>query len=120
MANPVVHFEIMGKDALKAQKFYADLFGWQIQNIPEMNYGLVNQEQTGGGIGGGISKADGAPNYVTVYIQVDDLQKYLDKAEKLGGRTIVPPTTVPGMVSFAMFTDLDGNMVGLVHEQRPE
>ena len=60
------------------------------------------------------------PNYVTVYIQVDDLQKYLDKAETLGGRTIVPPTTVPGMVKFALFMDLDGNAVGLVDEKRPE
>ena len=119
MANAVVHFEICGKDSLKAQKFYADLFGWKIQNIPGMDYGLVSKDDTGGGIGGGISKADGFPNYVTVYVEVDDLQTYLNKAEQLGGKTIVPPTIVPGMVTFAMFSDLDGNIVGLVHNQIP-
>ena len=50
---------------------------------------------------------------MTVYIQVDDLQAYLDKAEGLGGKTMIPPTEVPGMGHFAWFTDIDGNILGL-------
>jgi len=47
------------------------------------------------------------------FIQVDDLQAYLDKAESLGGKTVIPPTDVPGMGTFAWFADIDGNTIGL-------
>ena len=50
---------------------------------------------------------------MTVYVQVDDLQAYLDKAESLGGKAIISPTEVPGMGAFAWFSDIDGNTIGL-------
>jgi predicted enzyme related to lactoylglutathione lyase len=110
MANPVVHFEIMGKDGKKLQEFYSNLFNWEIDSSNPMNYGLVKGGE--GGIGGGVGQGDGPP-YVTVYIQVDDLQAYLDKVEKLGGKTLVPVTEIPNMVTFALFADPEGNSVGL-------
>ncbi len=119
-AAPVVHFEIMGKDARKLQSFYGKLFGWEIQNIEAMNYGLVQAIANGtevgkGSIGGGIGQTEGgAPGYVTVYMQVDDTDAYLKKAESLGGRTIMPTTEIPNMVTFALFKDPEGNIVGLV------
>ncbi|MCH7878234.1 MAG: hypothetical protein IH914_02845 [candidate division Zixibacteria bacterium] len=48
-----------------------------------------------------------------VYVKVDDLKEYLDKAEKLGGKTMIPPTPVPGMGNFAWLNDPEGNIVGL-------
>jgi predicted enzyme related to lactoylglutathione lyase len=114
MGKPVVHFEINAKDSKKLGGFYSELFDWKIDNNNPMGYGLVN---TGGegGIGGGIGQSDGnAPPYLSVYVQVDDLQAYLDKAEKLGGKTLVPPTEIPNTVTFAMFQDPEGNMIGLI------
>ncbi len=120
MGCPVVHFEISGKDAKKTQEFYSKLFDWKLEAMPGMDYGMVSAEHNGGkGIGGGISGSDQAPPYVSFYVEVDDLQKYLDKAEKMGANTVMPPTTIPGMVSFAMFTDPDGNCVGIVRNERP-
>ena len=34
MPNPIVHFEIMGKDAAKTQKWYEDQFGWKLDRQP--------------------------------------------------------------------------------------
>jgi uncharacterized protein len=118
MGCPVVHFEITGKDAKRTQEFYGQLFGWEIEHMPEMDYGLVKPPD-GVGIGGGVTGATDRPSSVTVYVAVDDLQRYLDKAVAMGAKTIVPPTTVPGMVSFALFTDPDGNLMGIVHNQIP-
>ena len=113
MGRPVVHFEIAVKDGKAAHDFYSKLFDWNIDANNPMNYGLVSAEGQGG-IGGGIFEApDGMPAYLTFYVQVDDLQSYLTRAESLGGRTIMPPTPIPDVGSFAMFTDLDGNTVGL-------
>jgi len=49
-----------------------------------------------------------------VYAQVDDLQAALERAERLGGKTILPPTEVPGGPKLAMFADPAGNVTGLV------
>jgi predicted enzyme related to lactoylglutathione lyase len=112
MPHPVVHFEIAGKDGTKLQDFYRKLFDWKIEVDPQMNYGMVD---TGGeGINGGVFQAPPeSPAYLTLYVQVDDLQAYLDKAQSLGGTTMVPPTPIPNIGSFAMFHDPEGNLVGL-------
>ena len=78
-----------------------------------MNYGFVDTHNESQGINGGITSTDG-PAQVTIYVDVDHLQAYLDKAESLGGKTIVPITEIPNVVTFALFSDLDGNPVGLV------
>lgn len=116
MGNPVVHWEIAGKDGKKIQDFYGKLFDWEIKVDTSLgNYGMVD---TGGqGINGGLmASPEGVPPYVTIYVQVDDLQAYLDKAEKLGGKTLVPPTPIPNVGDFAMFSDPEGNCIGIFKE----
>ena len=116
MPNPVVHFEIGGADGVALQRFYGDAFGWNVMADNPMAYGLV-EEQDGRGIGGGVTAAD-SPG-VTVYIEVDDLQGYLDRVGELGGRTVQEITVIPGMVTMALFADPAGNVVGLVHSETP-
>ncbi len=116
MGQPVVHWEIAGKDAKKLREFYAALFGWKIDWNDFADYGAV---ETGGeaGINGGIMQArDDIPAYVTFYVRVDDLPAYLDKVTSLGGETVVAPTPIPNVGSFAMFHDPEGNMVGIFKE----
>jgi predicted enzyme related to lactoylglutathione lyase len=48
------------------------------------------------------------------YIQVDDPQAYLDRIQQAGGKTVVPVTELPGLVTFAQFADPQGNVVGLL------
>ena len=119
-AAPVVWFEIVGKDAKKLQNFYGKLFDWKINADNPMNYGMVDAVANGaevgkGSIGGGVGAAQpGAPGYVTFYVQVNDLDAYLKKVESMGGKTVVPITEIPNMVTFALFKDPEGNMVGIV------
>ena len=112
MADKVVWFEITGKDGGKLQSFYGELFGWKVDASNPMNYGMVEAEQSG--IGGGIGKADNGDGHVTFYMGVDDPQSYLDKAEKLGGKTVVPVTEIPNMVTFALIADPEGHVIGVV------
>ena len=112
MGQPVVHFEILGKDAKKLQDFYSEIFGWHIDANNPMNYGVVDTRSQGG-IGGGIAPAQ-SENHVTFYVEVDDPQAYLDRVEAKGGKTIVPVTEIPNMVTFALFADPEGNVVGIV------
>lgn len=110
-ANPVVHFEIGCKDLAKTTAFYADLFGWTPTGIPMASLINTNAE----GIQGHITSLGHEPhNYVTFYIQVQDINDSLQKIEAAGGKKVLGPVTLPDNKQFAWFSDPEGNMVGLV------
>ena len=114
MGQPVVHFEIAGKDAAKLQGFYSELFDWKVNVNEAMGYGVVETGGDGGIDGGIFAPPDGTPPYTMFYVQVDDLHSYLNKIEALGGKTVVAPMEIPGEASsVAVFSDLEGNTVGL-------
>ncbi|TCN27053.1 hypothetical protein EV644_1578 [Kribbella orskensis] len=117
MTNPVIHFEIGGSDLERMTSFYSKLFGWRPQPAgPE--YALVPAGEDSVGIGGGLMQTrDEMPPYVTVYVAVDDLPAVLDRAGELGARTVVEPTTIPGVGQFAMVSDPDGNIIGLMRQE---
>lgn len=79
-------------------------------------YGLVETGGQGGINGGIMACPPGIPPYLTFYISVDDLQATLDKAERLDGKTIVPPTPIPNVGAFAMLHDPEGHLVGIFQE----
>jgi uncharacterized protein len=110
MPNPVVHFEIGCKDIAKTSQFYSSLFGWQGQPM-----GPATMIQTGSqaGIQGHFSALGHEPHHYTIfYVQVENIEDSLAKAESLGGKTLVPKVDIP-TGSFAWFSDPEGNTVGL-------
>jgi predicted enzyme related to lactoylglutathione lyase len=108
MSHPVVHFEIGCRDISKTQKFYSTLFGWEIQ--PMGPAAMINP---GSGIAGHITALGHEPhNYTIFYVEVDDVQAYLDQAASIGGKTLVPPIDIP-TGTFAWMADPEGNTVGL-------
>lgn len=110
MSNPVVHFEIIGRNAIQLQGFYAGVFGWKLSPPAAEfgNYSLFDSE--GQGIGGGIGEGD--PR-VSVYIEVDDPQAYLDRAAQAGAKVLMPVSTIMEGVTIALFADPEGNTIGL-------
>ena len=120
MGNPVVHWELWSKDPQKASDFYAKVFDWKIQHMPEMDYRMVD---TGvpGGVGGGIMKPqDGPwPGNMAFYVAVDDLAAYRRRIVEAGGQIVVEEQVVPGMGSFALFADPDGRVLGLWKQAMP-
>jgi predicted enzyme related to lactoylglutathione lyase len=109
-----VHFEIMGADGPKLRDFYSTLFDWQFQVMPGegMDYGTVTPGP--GGIGGGVGATPGVPNYVTIYVTVDDINATLVRAEAMGSKTVMPRTVIPNIATWALFSDPEGHLVGLV------
>ena len=116
MGAPVAWFEISSTDPDRTGKFYTELFGWSLADSGQPGYSLVDTGAGDGAIGGGIGATQGPedPGGTTVYMKVDDLQAYLDRAVGLGGTVLVPPTPRPGdFGSFALLADPDGHPVGL-------
>ena len=108
--NPVVHFEIGCRDSVRTQQFFSQLFGWQ---ITQQGPAAMISTGAASGIQGHITSLGHDPhNFVTVYIEVDDVNAYLAKASSLGGKTLVPPVDIPEG-TFAWFGDPDGNTLSL-------
>jgi predicted enzyme related to lactoylglutathione lyase len=123
MGQPVVHFEIVGKDGEKLQSYYSELFGWEIDASNPMNYGMVSREgnvnSDGVGIGGGVGPGpEGYEGHVTFYIEVPDVEAALAKAESLGGKRMMGPDEVPGGPVLGQFTDPEGHLIGVVQAAR--
>jgi uncharacterized protein len=111
--RPVVHFEVYGRNAAALQDFYSKAFGWDIHADNPMNYGMVHTNADGKGIEGGVAEGDPRVNFV---VEVPDLDATLTQIEKLGGKTVTPVTEIPGVVTFAEFSDPEGNVVGIAKE----
>ena len=121
MGQPVVHFEVVGKDGQKLQQYYSELFGWEIEVDNPMNYVMVAREgnvgRDGVGIGGGVGQGpEGYDGHVTFYVAVPDVEAALQKAESLGGQRIMGPENIMDMVTLGQFKDPEGHMVGVVQE----
>ena len=119
MGRPVVHFEIVGKDAKQLHGFYSELFEWDIDANNPMNYGVVPREghtrEDGVGIGGGVGAGpEGYPGHVTFYVEVPDVEASLAQAESLGAKRLMGPDKVMEGVLIGQFSDPEGHVIGVI------
>ena len=119
MGQPVVHFEVVGKNGSKLQQYYSELFGWGMSADNPYSYGIVPREENlgrnGVGIGGGVGQGpEGYDGHVTFYVAVPDVEEALRKAESLGGKRVMGPEDIMGQITMGQFTDPEGHLVGVV------
>jgi uncharacterized protein len=120
MGQPVMHFEVIGKDGDALRSFYSGLFDWDIDANNEMKYGMVQREGNlspeGVGLGGGIGQGpDGYEGHVTFYVGVPDVEAALAKAESLGGTRMMGPDEVMENLTIGLFTDPEGHVIGVMN-----
>ena len=111
MADKIIHVEVAGKDGPKLQKFYSDVFGWELDTSNPGGYGMLRQGELSAGIG---PAQDGGAGHVTFYVDTADAAETLRKVEAAGGRIIMPPTEVAPETTIALFADPEGHVVGLM------
>src|SRR5262245_45352845 len=119
--NKVVHFEIPFENKERAMRFYSQSFGWQLRDMPEMNYVMANTVDTGpdyrptepGAINGGLfQRPKEAPGPV-IYVGVDSVEAAIKKVQASGGKVVTPKTAIPGMGAYGRVADPEGNVIGL-------
>ncbi len=121
--DKVVHFEIPADDLARAQKFYRDVFSWEINKapMPGVEYYMVTTVATGedmkpkeaGAINGGLMKRNFPKEAPVIVINVSSLDDYLKKIEKAGGKIVLPKQTVGDFGLYARITDTEGNIIGI-------
>ncbi len=114
----VVHFEINADDPLRAKKFYEDVFNWKIEKWEgPIEYWTIDAGEEGEeGIGGGLQKREQPEDQIFNYIGVTSVDEISKKIEKSGGTLVSPKITVPTVGYFYMFTDPEGNKLGIMQE----
>lgn len=117
MGHPIVHFEILGKDHAALKTFYASQFGWEMNDVMD-GYTMVTTPE-GSPDGALGTPPEGMDRMLTMYFEVDSIDAALAGIVKAGGKTVVPRTVIPGMVTFAQFADPAGNVVGIVEAETP-
>jgi uncharacterized protein len=117
MGQPIVHFEVIGKDGATLQRYYSQLFGWEVDANNPLKYGSVaregNMNAAGAGIAGGIAAFPDYEGHVTFYVEVPDVEASLATAESLGGSRIFGPDEVMEGLVLGQFTDPEGHVIGL-------
>jgi predicted enzyme related to lactoylglutathione lyase len=123
MAQPVVHFEVVGKDPARLRHYFSELFGWNFEvpspvarevSSPD-DYGFLDLITTedGTGIRGGVGGGPGYESHAVFYVGVPDVGAALERAEDLGGTRVLGPVTSPSGLVVGQFRDPEGTLIGL-------
>jgi uncharacterized protein len=120
MSGRVVHFEIPFDDGDRARAFYRDVFGWDVNALPEMDYTMVSTGPSDDGppsepgfINGGMLQRGAPVGGPVLTVEVDDIDASLHHIETLGGTTVQAKVAVADTGFAAYFKDPEGNVMGL-------
>jgi len=123
--DKVVHFEIPYDDKGRASKFYSEIFGWKLFDIPEMNYTLIhaakvdgnNMVDEKGAINGGLFQRSNDAGQPIIVIGVQSIDDTIKNVIAAGGRLVTPKQSIPNG-SYARIADSEGNVIGIADESK--
>lgn len=119
MGQPVRRWQIIARNPDQAVEFYCQLFGWAVNTDNALGYRML-ETQSGRGAEGGVwpCPPEGHP-MVVLYVAVDDVAGYVEKAGQLGASVIIPPQKLPEGDEMAVIRDPEGLAVGLFKPAQP-
>ncbi|MCL5808433.1 MAG: VOC family protein, partial [Deltaproteobacteria bacterium] len=123
--DKVVHFEIPYDNKDRAFKFYSEIFGWKLLDIPEMDYTMIyaakidknNMVVEKGAINGGLFQRNKDAKQPIVVIGVQSIDETIEKVVSAGGKLVTPKRSIPNG-SYARIADCEGNVIGIADESK--
>ena len=123
MAQPVVHFEVIGEDRARLRDYFSELFGWSFAapspvadevSAPD-EYGFLDVivADDGTGIRGGVGGGPSYEGHAVFYVGVPDVGVALQRAADLGGTRVMGPVTSPNGLVVGHFKDPEGTLIGV-------
>jgi uncharacterized protein len=118
--DKVVHFEIPFDNKERAMRFYSDIFGWKLNDLPDMGYVMVEAAKTDkkhmvkekGAINGGMFQRNNDAKVPIIVIGVDSIDETIKKVVAAGYKVVTPKAPIPNG-SYARVADSEGNVIGL-------
>ncbi len=122
--HPVIHFEMPYEDRARLSAFYQQAFGWQMQTMGEEmgHYVLATTPPTENGMpttpgainGGFFARSESEPAQPSVVIATEDLAQTMAMVRQAGGEVLCEPMPIPGVGSYVVIRDSEGNRVGVL------
>jgi hypothetical protein len=124
---PVVFFDIAGESSSSLAEFYSEIFGWQI--APDGRFTtqvkspplVPRSDYPAAGVGFTTTVTAPLPGQIRqdpsekrIYLGVPDVAATLEAIRAKGGTIDAPRFAVPGVVVLGLFTDPEGNAMGLI------
>ena len=110
------YFDLATDDLGKARAFYGGLLAWDFRELvpDDPDAGVIFRSAAGQGGGMYLNPAPGGPGGWTPYFRVDNLDATVERARKLGGEIVVPPTATPGSLGvYCIIRDPCGAAIGV-------
>lgn len=119
-----VWHELMSLNPEKARIFYQEVVGLKASRLDSAPFPYIVWLQDGDPVGGLVPPQDGqkgwpsgsAPHWVSSFA-TDDVDGAVEKAQKLGGRVLVPPTDIPQFGRAAVLKDPEGAVFGVFQKR---
>lgn len=119
--DSVVHFEIPVDELERAKGFYKEMFDWELEDIPQMDYTIARTSECDenkmpkkiGTINGGIRKRMNEKDSPLIVVDVKSIDNTLEKAKAKGSKVVLEKNQVGDMGYYAIITDSEGNLVGV-------
>src|SRR5258706_10724334 len=104
-----VWFELVTREAKKAQPFYAEVLGWRVEAFPmgPASYDMIYAGDTMLG-GYAAPSKDGQSSHWISYVSVEDVDAAAKVAVANGGKVIEPPSNIPTVGRRARIADPQG------------
>lgn len=109
----VGHFEIPADSTAELKGFYSSLFGWQFEKGQTEDYWMIKNA----GISGGLAPKENPEQMPTMFVTVESIKDYIDKAKQLGAR-VVKDTQELNEGYYAVLEDPQGNTFGIWQDKK--
>jgi len=111
--------ELLTRDLEGSKKFYKEVLGWEMANMPMEQGGDYIVLKAGGRAVAGMMPMPPmvpkeVPTHWQTYITVDDVDAVAKKAQQLGATLIVPPRDIPKVGRFSTFQDPQGGVINVI------
>jgi len=114
----ISHIEFPADDLKRAGRFYSELFGWELGEMPQfpdyLLFSMGTIERAGGAIG---KRGASVGDKLRIYIEVDSIDDVLPRVPELGGSVLTGKTAIPGQGWYAVLHDSEGSEIALYDAQ---
>ena len=118
MGNPVIQWQIVAKEPEAVTRFYSSMFGWKVATNNALGYRMVDTDNARGINGGVWPSPPEGHNLVQLFVEVDDVDRFVTKAQSLGATVIVPPSELPDGDALAIVLDPAGLSFGIYRPRK--
>ena len=124
MVGSVTHFEIYGERPEEMAEFYRSVFGWNVEQMPGVDYWRISTgtREGGGGSGAGeVASLNGGLTYRAIpnlngwmlFVNVESVDETVERIVSRGGSVVRPKTAVPRTAWVTIVSDPAKNFFGI-------